>query len=75
MLALACSGIGQTPNLDYIAKYFSTDFVTIVRHLLGSAEGGTLSNGKQLVAVLGERVMVEMESSFVQNDALVRVPD
>jgi len=71
MLALACSGIGQTPNLDYIAKYFSTDFVTIVRHLLGSAEGGTLSNGKQLVAVLGERVMVEMESSFVQNDALI----
>lgn len=71
MLALACSTGSQIPSLDYINQYFSTDFVTIIRHLLSSAEGGTLSNGKQLVAVLGERVMVEMESSFIQNDALV----
>jgi len=71
MLALACSTGSQIPSLDYINQYFSTDFVTIIRHLLSSAEGGTLSNGKQLVAVLGERVMVEMESSFIQNDALI----
>lgn len=71
MLTMACAGGPQLPNLEYCASYFSADFVTILRHLLSSADGGTLSNGKQLVAVLGERVMIEMETSHLQNDALV----
>jgi len=71
MLALACAGGAQMPSLEYCLSYFSVDFVTVLRHLLSSAEGGPLSNGKQLIAVLGERVAVEMETVHLQNEALI----
>lgn len=72
LLQLACAVGGlPAPSLDFASLHYSPEFVRLLLLLLGVADGGSFS-WRAVSALLGERLLLEMDSLAMFNEQLVR---
>lgn len=72
LLQLACAGGSlPTPSLDFASMHHSPEFVRLLMLLLGVADGGGFS-WRAVSALLGERLLLEMDTLAMFNEQLVR---
>eukprot|EP00879_Flechtneria_rotunda_P012154 GHRR01012694.1.p1 GENE.GHRR01012694.1~~GHRR01012694.1.p1 ORF type:complete len:873 (+),score=416.93 GHRR01012694.1:315-2933(+) len=71
LLQLACAaGNLPTPSLDFASMHYSPEFVRLLMLLLGVADGGAFS-WRAVSALLGERLLLEMDSLAIFNEQLL----
>jgi hypothetical protein len=71
LLQLACAVGGlPSPSLDFAHAHYSPEFVRMLMLLLGVAEGGAFS-WRAVSALLGERLLLEMDTLAIFNEQLV----
>jgi hypothetical protein len=72
LLQLACAvGSLPSPSLDFASLHYSPEFVRLLVLLLGVADGGGFS-WRAVSALLGERLMLEVDALAMFNEQLVR---
>lgn len=72
LLTLACAGGSlPAPSLEFASVHFSPEFVRLLVLLLGVSDGAAFS-WRAVSALLGERLLLEMDGLAVLNEALVR---
>jgi hypothetical protein len=72
LLQLACAvGSLPSPSLDFASLHYSPEFVRLLMLLLGVADGGGFS-WRAVSALLGERLMLEVDALAMFNEQLVR---
>lgn len=72
LLQLACAVGGlPSPSVDFAHAHYSPEFVRLLVLLLGVAEGGAFS-WRAVSALLGERLLLDMDSLAIFNEQLVR---
>jgi hypothetical protein len=72
LLQLACAaGSLPVPSLDFASAHYSPEFVRLLVLLLGVADGGGFS-WRAVSALLGERLLLEVDSLAMFNEQLVR---
>jgi len=72
LLQLACAiGSLPSPSLDFAAAHYSPEFVRLLMLLLGVAEGAAFS-WRAVSALLGERLLLDMDTLAIFNEQLVR---
>jgi hypothetical protein len=71
LLQLACAVGGlPSPSLDFAHAHYSPEFVRLLLLLLGVAEGGAFS-WRAVSAILGERLLLDMDTLAIFNEQLV----
>lgn len=71
LLQLACAVGGlPSPSLDFAHAHYSPEFVRLLMLLLGVAEGGAFS-WRAVSALLGERLLLDMDALAIFNEQLV----
>jgi hypothetical protein len=71
LLQLACAVGGlPSPSLDFAHAHYSPEFVRLLLLLLGVAEGGAFS-WRAVSALLGERLLLDMDTLAIFNEQLV----
>jgi hypothetical protein len=75
LLQLACAaGSLPVPSLDFASAHYSPEFVRLLMLLLGVADGGGFS-WRAVSALLGERLLLEMDALAMFNEQLVSVSE
>jgi hypothetical protein len=71
LLQLACAVGGlPSPSLDFAHAHYSPEFVRLLMLLLGVADGGGFS-WRAVSALLGERLLLDMDTLAIFNEQLV----
>eukprot|EP00878_Enallax_costatus_P043494 GHUV01051497.1.p1 GENE.GHUV01051497.1~~GHUV01051497.1.p1 ORF type:complete len:204 (-),score=54.80 GHUV01051497.1:379-990(-) len=71
LLQLACAvNTSSAPSLDFASMHYSMEFVRLLVMLLGVADGAAF-NWRAVSALLGERLLLEMDSLARFNEQLV----
>mgnify|MGYP003587167614 CR=1 FL=1 len=71
LLQLACAvNAPAAPSLDFASMHYSMEFVRLLMLLLGVADGAAF-NWRAVSALLGERLLLEMDSLAMFNEQLV----
>lgn len=71
LLGLACAGSAPVPpSVELAALHYSPDLLRLLGLLLGVGEGGVFS-WRHLIALMGERALMELDTLNMFNNNLV----